>query len=134
MVTALCHAVEWSIAPTRRSGHLAASDRPRRRCHPGATMTQHPTSTHPYADPGARPAPARRPRRPLVVALAVVGTVLLVVGLVLFEPWRLLTRSTIDEPLPAAAATRSSRCPRSRHAPGASSPPATPAARGPPRR
>lgn len=42
-------------------------------------------------------------RRPLVAWLAVAGVVALAVGLVLFQPWRLLTRSVVDEPLPVAA-------------------------------
>ncbi|HET7799453.1 MAG TPA: DM13 domain-containing protein, partial [Humibacillus xanthopallidus] len=33
------------------------------------------------------------------------AAVLLVGGLVLFQPWRLLTRSTVDEALPVAATT-----------------------------
>ena len=55
-----------------------------------------------------RPAPdhATSPRRRRVlVATATFAAVALLVGLALFQPWRLLTRSTIDEALPAAAAT-----------------------------
>ena len=52
-----------------------------------------------------RTSPRRRSllRRPVVAWLAGAGVVALVVGLVLFQPWRLLTRSVVDEPLPAAA-------------------------------
>ncbi|WP_020142462.1 DM13 domain-containing protein [Terracoccus sp. 273MFTsu3.1] len=40
-----------------------------------------------------------------IAAAVVTASVVLVVGLALFQPWRLLTRSVVDEPLPAAAAT-----------------------------
>lgn len=81
-------------------------------------MTQHPTpaspdfsAPHPPPDddsPPHDPSPGdaprrRRPRRSLLVALAVAGTALLVAALVLFEPWRLITRSTVDEAAPAAS-------------------------------
>jgi hypothetical protein len=93
-------------------------------------MTQQQTSS---TDPSPTPERPRRwpPRRPVVVTLAVVGTVLLVVGLALFQPWRLLTRSTIDEPLPAAAATSVESMPaESASARSEPTPPATRAATG----
>ncbi|MBW8730402.1 MAG: DM13 domain-containing protein [Terrabacter sp.] len=40
-------------------------------------------------------------RRPWIAATVVLGLVALAVGLALFQPWRLLTRSAVDEPLPA---------------------------------
>jgi hypothetical protein len=45
------------------------------------------------------------------MAVAAAAVALLVGGLVLFQPWRLLTRSTVDEPLPGAAATTLDRTP-----------------------
>ncbi|MFC7597363.1 DM13 domain-containing protein [Terrabacter sp. GCM10028922] len=49
-----------------------------------------------------RTTPRRRSllSRPVVTWLAGAGVVALAVGLVLFQPWRLLTRSVVDEPLP----------------------------------
>lgn len=44
-------------------------------------------------------------RRRVLIALAAMAAVLLVGGFVLFQPWRLLTRSTVDEALPVAATT-----------------------------
>jgi hypothetical protein len=49
---------------------------------------------------------ARRPlrRRPLVRIAAAAGAVLVVVGLVLFEPWQLVVDQRVDEAAPVAAA------------------------------
>jgi hypothetical protein len=49
---------------------------------------------------------ARRPlhRRPLVQIAAAAGAVLVVVGLVLFEPWQLVVDQRVDEAAPVAAA------------------------------
>ncbi|MHA7224203.1 DM13 domain-containing protein [Arthrobacter sp. RHLT1-20] len=44
-----------------------------------------------------------RRRRRLLTAFAVLAAVAVVVGAALFQPWRLFTSSTLDEPLPAAA-------------------------------
>jgi Electron transfer DM13 len=48
---------------------------------------------------------ARRPlhRRPLVLIAAAAGAVLVVVGLVLFEPWQLVVDQRVDEAAPVAA-------------------------------
>lgn len=43
-------------------------------------------------------------RRPVIWVLAAVAVAGLVVGLLLFEPWRLLTSSRVDEALPAQQA------------------------------
>ena len=43
-------------------------------------------------------------RRPWIAAAVVTAVIGLVVGLVLFQPWRLFTRSVVDEPLPVATA------------------------------
>lgn len=43
-------------------------------------------------------------RRRWIAAAVTVATAGLVIGLLLFQPWRLLTRSTVDEPLPLATA------------------------------
>lgn len=43
-------------------------------------------------------------RRRWIAAAVTVATAGLVIGLVLFQPWRLLTRSVVDEPLPVATA------------------------------
>lgn len=47
----------------------------------------------------------RTGRRRVLLALGAAAAVLLIGGLVLFQPWRLLTRSTVDEALPVAAST-----------------------------
>lgn len=66
-------------------------------------------------------------RRPWIAATVVLGLVALAVGLVLFQPWRLLTRSVVDEPVPVAVATATTAGggtgPTTRH-----TPPAAPAA------
>lgn len=69
--------------------------------------------------------PPRRPlwRRPPVLAVAAVLAVALAAGLWAFEPWRLWTRSTVDEALPMAAAAP---------APAVAAPPGAPAAPAPP--
>ena len=41
-------------------------------------------------------------RRPWIAATVAIATLALVVGLALFQPWRLITRSTVDDPLPTA--------------------------------
>ena len=46
----------------------------------------------------------RMNRRPWIAAAVVTAVVGLVVALALFQPWRLLTRSTVDEALPTATA------------------------------
>lgn len=74
-------------------------------------MTQHHPPTT-LDDPPPRDSARRwRPGRPVLVALAVVSAALLVGGLVLFQPWRLVTRSTVDEALPMVAATSVERTP-----------------------
>jgi Electron transfer DM13 len=50
---------------------------------------------------GRRSMRSRRVR--VAVVLAVVGVVAVAGGLVAFEPWRLVTRSTVNEEIPAAA-------------------------------
>jgi Electron transfer DM13 len=52
------------------------------------------------------PSTERRPlhRRPLVRIAAAAGAVLVVVGLVLFEPWQLVVDQRVDEAAPVAAA------------------------------
>ena len=64
-----------------------------------------PSSTSPTARARTRPW-HRWTRRTKVVlsAVAVVVVIAGVVGLVLFEPWRLFTSSSVDEPVPAASA------------------------------
>jgi hypothetical protein len=67
--------------------------------------------------------PSRAPRRrPVIWILMTALVVLLAVGLWLFEPWRLWTRSTVDEALPGAPVA----------APAVPAPPAAPAAPAPP--
>lgn len=46
-------------------------------------------------------------RRNVLAVLVLLGLVVLVVGAYLFQPWRLFTSSTVDEPLPGAVATAS---------------------------
>jgi hypothetical protein len=56
-------------------------------------------------DLDVRPPSGKRFRRkPLLVAVAVVVVIGVVVGLALFQPWRIFTRNTVDEALPVAAA------------------------------
>ena len=51
-----------------------------------------------------RPTSARRSRKKAIWAtIAVVAVIGVAVGLALFQPWRLFTRSTVDEALPVAA-------------------------------
>jgi Electron transfer DM13 len=55
-------------------------------------------------DLDTRPASGPRSRRrAILVAIAVVVVIGVAVGLALFQPWRLFTRSSIDEGLPVAA-------------------------------
>ena len=52
-----------------------------------------------------RPTSARRSRKKAIwAAIAVVVVIGVAVGLALFQPWRLFTRTTVDEALPVAAA------------------------------
>ena len=44
----------------------------------------------------------RSRRRPMWIAVAVVVIIGVAVGLALFQPWRVFTRSTVDEALPVA--------------------------------
>ncbi|MFN2496169.1 MAG: DM13 domain-containing protein [Pseudonocardiaceae bacterium] len=69
---------------------------------------------------------SRRPlrRRPVIWVLLTMMVVLLAVGLWAFEPWRLWTRSTVDETLPDAGVAGAPVAPPA--APGA--PPAAPVA------
>lgn len=57
-----------------------------------------------------RPAPpARRRRTRIVIAsVAVVAVLAAAVGLILFQPWKLFTRSTVDESFPVAASAPAS--------------------------
>ena len=50
---------------------------------------------------------------PIAVVVVVIGVA---VGLALFQPWKIFTRNTVDEALPAAVAGRSRR-PRSPRSP-----------------
>ena len=47
------------------------------------------------------PRPGSR-RKPILVAVAVVVVIGVAVGLALFQPWKIFTRSTVDEALPVA--------------------------------
>lgn len=54
-----------------------------------------------------RPPSGRRLRqKPLWIAVAVVVVIGVAVGLALFQPWRIFTRSTVDEALPVAASAQ----------------------------
>jgi hypothetical protein len=63
-------------------------------------------------------------RRVWIAASVVTASLALVVGLALFQPWRLLTRSVVDEPLPVAVATATATAggtsPTTPHTPSAS--------------
>lgn len=53
---------------------------------------------------GDEPTPARRPRRGAVLAgAAAAGVIALVLGLVVFQPWKLVVDEVVDEAAPAAA-------------------------------
>jgi Electron transfer DM13 len=71
---------------------------------------------------------ARRPlhRRPLVRIAAAAGAVLVVVGLVLFEPWQLVIDQRVDEAAPIAAAPAAPAEPAPPAAPREPAPPAGP--------
>jgi hypothetical protein len=49
-----------------------------------------------------RPPSPRSRRKPILVAVAVVAVIGVAVGLTLFQPWKIFTRSTVDEALPVA--------------------------------
>jgi hypothetical protein len=111
MVTHLQNEVELSIDPDAPVGALAPATSRYVADTRERPMTQHDTSTTP--DRSLPPDPARGwpPRRLVLVTLAVVSAALLVAGLVLFQPWRLVTRSTVDEALPVVATTSAERVP-----------------------
>jgi hypothetical protein len=85
------------------------------------TAAAAPTATNP---PGLEPDPARRARRGRRLAvLAVLGAVLVAVGLVVFQPWKLVVDDVVDEALPEAGPVAASPS-----ATGAPTPGATPSA------
>jgi hypothetical protein len=53
-------------------------------------------------DLDTRPPSPRSRRKPILVAVAVVVVVGVAVGLALFQPWKIFTRSTVDEALPVS--------------------------------
>ena len=55
--------------------------------------------------PPSRPTPAPGRRKKLLAGLAVIVVVGVAVALAVFEPWRLFTRSTLDEALPVQLST-----------------------------
>lgn len=55
--------------------------------------------------PPSRPTPAPGRRKKLLAGLAVIVVVGVAVALAVFEPWRLFTRSTVDEALPVQVST-----------------------------
>ena len=55
--------------------------------------------------PPSRPTPAPGRRKKLLAGLAVIVVVGVAVTLAVFEPWRLFTRSTVDEALPVQVST-----------------------------
>ena len=73
--------------------------------------------------PPSRPTPAPGRRKKLLAGLAVIVVVGVAVALAVFEPWRLFTRSTLDEALPVqvssveVAAGPSAQAPASTPAP-----------------
>jgi len=73
--------------------------------------------------PPSRPTPAPGRRKKLLAGLAVIVVVGVAVALAVFEPWRLFTRSTLDEALPVqvssveVAASPSAQAPASTPAP-----------------
>src|SRR5215213_2759980 len=87
----------------RLAGFTASAIRPR-----GRTTEEPMTHQPPATPPGRRPARTQRTRgrqvRPVLAWSAAAIVTALAVGLVLFQPWRLLTRSAVDEPLPVATA------------------------------
>lgn len=66
----------------------------------------------------------RRPGRPVVAVAVVVLVACVAVGLAAFQPWRLVTNTTVDEAFPAAPTA-------SAPAPTASAPASPPSATGP---
>ena len=53
-------------------------------------------------DLDTRPPSPRSRRKPILVAVAVVVVIGVAVGLALFQPWKIFTRSTVDEALPVS--------------------------------
>jgi len=53
-------------------------------------------------DLDTRPSSPRSRRKPILVAVAVVVVIGVAVGLALFQPWKIFTRSTVNEALPVA--------------------------------
>jgi len=53
-------------------------------------------------DLDTRPSSPRSHRKPILVAVAVVVVIGVAVGLALFQPWKIFTRSTVNEALPVA--------------------------------
>jgi len=54
-------------------------------------------------DLDTRPSSPHSRRKPILVAVAVVVVIGVAVGLALFQPWKIFTRSTVNEALPVAA-------------------------------
>ena len=67
--------------------------------------------------PPSRPTPAPGRRNKLLAGLAVIVVVGVAVALAVFEPWRLFTRSTVDEALPVQVSTVEVAAGPSAHAP-----------------
>jgi hypothetical protein len=76
---------------------------------------------------------ARRHRRGLLAGLGVAALVALVVGLVVFQPWKLVVDEVVDEAAPAAAsaAPSGSPAPSSTGAPSSTAPLPSPASSAP---
>lgn len=81
----------------------------------------------PAAHPDTGGSHPRRRRTKLILVIA--GALIIIAGgiaLALFEPWRLFTRSTVDEPLPVAVASAQVVAPQGTAGPNADpTPPAT---------
>jgi hypothetical protein len=79
-------------------------------------------------DLDTRPSTPRSRRKPILVAVAVVVVIGVAVGLALFQPWKIFTRSTVNEALPVAVTQAAA--PMADAAPGSAvvSAPAAPAA------
>src|SRR6476469_6719092 len=71
------------------------------------------------------PRPGSR-RKPILVAVAVVVVIGVAVGLALFQPWKIFTRSTVDEALPVAVTAAAGSVPE-QMTDGVSAPAAVPA-------
>jgi hypothetical protein len=85
-------------------------------------------------DHEGRPAPARRPlhRRPaVVVPLSLGALALVVVGLLVFQPWKLFVDDVVDEALPTAVASAPASEPSASAAAPSASAPASPTATAP---